>query len=432
MLGDMDMVEFGDDRSPPREDDKAQVSAFQALTRLLSVHDGWRNRFPHQRAFSYPTRPLPQSQSRIDRIYLCDSLLSTSEGWEITTSTLHTDHKLASVQLSNQNSPFLGKGRWSLNLAVLRNKQLATKLRSAVATLHAALGEGHLRSGDKNPQTFYAAFKAEVRDVLREGSKKILPNISLRLAHLQVELDLLLCDPNITSDDTKKLESALLQERILQLQIERKSSLQAATTAHCAVKNETVSKFWVNLNSTKKPRDIFYSMEKPTAARGEDRYERRSDKMAGVARDYHNNLQSTYETHDMPKDVATDHVLNQLPKSLNNRDRSNMKKQFTPLEIRLALYSTATGVAHRMRRQAKHTTMDGTGRPGLSDTLRDNLAFIHGTRLTYGLLKASSRRGGETISRFISRSGKYITGEHGYAIVLCYRERPPRPAPAPV
>lgn len=65
--------------------------------------------------------------------------------------------------------------------------------------------------------------------------------------------------------------------------------------AHYRLEGETVSKYWSLINKGVKARDVIYALGRPGDVDPEtnaQRYETRSDKMAELTRDYHNDLQS--------------------------------------------------------------------------------------------------------------------------------------------
>ena len=123
ILGDFNLVEDSIDRLPCHSDDPLAVAALGNLKANLNLVDGWRRTYPDQREYSHQHIPNT-SQGRIDRIYITNDLLESTEEWTIHPSTIETDHWIASAKISSPEAPLIGKGRWQIPLYLLENEEI--------------------------------------------------------------------------------------------------------------------------------------------------------------------------------------------------------------------------------------------------------------------------------------------------------------------
>ena len=113
--------------------------------------------------------------------------------------------------------------------------------------------------------------------------------MEIKIQSLKHGLATLLGNPDLENEG-KLAELAIVEEQIATLEIQRHRNARMASAAHDRLKGETISKYWSQINKSRQPRDVIYSLEKP----GSDPpiSVTRSDKMARLARDYHHNLLS--------------------------------------------------------------------------------------------------------------------------------------------
>ncbi|KAJ3978489.1 Endonuclease/exonuclease/phosphatase, partial [Lentinula detonsa] len=113
LLGDCNMVEAGIiDWLPAHDDPEDACEALDNLKMRLHIRDGWRTTFPDTKSFTY-MQSATGVQSRIDQIYMSDVMLETAREWRITESGIpNADHSLISVQITSEEAPWIGKGRW--------------------------------------------------------------------------------------------------------------------------------------------------------------------------------------------------------------------------------------------------------------------------------------------------------------------------------
>lgn len=114
MAGDFNMVEDVQDRAPSREDPVEATEALDNLKQTLYLRNSWRDAFPTKRLFTY-IQDVTASMSRIDRIYMTDTITISIKNWSILpTSISGMDNQLMTVQISHTDAPAMGKGRWTL------------------------------------------------------------------------------------------------------------------------------------------------------------------------------------------------------------------------------------------------------------------------------------------------------------------------------
>ena len=106
---------------------------------------------------------MTQARSRIDRIYATMPVLKHSRNWKIDEPVVNTDHDLISVEFSNPGAPYIGKGRWSPPLYLLKDRKVIQHCeqvgRKALKKMEAALSPNRGRSEENNPQVIFAAYK---------------------------------------------------------------------------------------------------------------------------------------------------------------------------------------------------------------------------------------------------------------------------------
>ena len=260
-------------------------------------------------------------QSRIDRIYATAKIIKTAVDWEVTTTALNTDHKIVSVKVMDQKAPYIGRGRWTMPLHMLKYTALIKEIQILGAELEQKIDSGQQRTSVVNPQVHFQSFKNEIAKITRAKAKVEVPKMNLQIQHLQKEREDLLKGQTTDTVETQ-LSLGLLEERIAQLETQRYKKARTATAAHDRLQGETISKYWSEVNKSKAQRDIIYALEKPNT--NPVKYETKSKNMAELARDYHNNLLSAglVTPADERETVISEVLASTLPKdTLPNTDK---------------------------------------------------------------------------------------------------------------
>ncbi|KAF5367782.1 hypothetical protein D9615_010499 [Tricholomella constricta] len=236
-----------------------------------------------------PCRRL-ETDEPINPIYVKEDLLRYTHQWEIAQTGLSTDHKLVSVRLINPIAPYIGKGRYAISNALLLHKKLFSQILELGRDFQTKLSEleNKPRDHENNPQREHKIFKDKVVTAVRKYAKTVIPKLQKNIESLGKDMQELLDDTNI-SDEDKRTTAALIDERIAQLEKIRHNRARDNLATKCRLENETNSKFWYQLNKTKKLRDTIVALTKPSTNPPE--LARKSSEMANIAKCYHESLQ---------------------------------------------------------------------------------------------------------------------------------------------
>jgi hypothetical protein len=160
-------VEDALDRLPSHTDPPSAVSKLDSFRARLHLQDGWRTSNPTDRGFSF----LQQStgvQSRIDRIYASTEIINHATEWNIERTAVSTDHKMVSTCVTNPVSPYIGRGRWTMPLFLLKNKELCQEIQDMGIKLEEKVNNITDRSANVNTQLLFKAFKDEIIEKARD------------------------------------------------------------------------------------------------------------------------------------------------------------------------------------------------------------------------------------------------------------------------
>ncbi|KAF8178318.1 Endonuclease/exonuclease/phosphatase, partial [Mycena galopus ATCC 62051] len=294
MGGDFNLVEDAIDRLPMSEDDYPQVAALDDLKRKLNMKDGWRDTYPTTKAYTH-IQLGKGSHGRIDRIYVTPKVLATAREWKIETVAVVSDHKMVSVQVASENAPDVAKGRWAIPKNLVRDRTLAKFINERGRDAISQADTMGPRTEEHNVQTIYASFKRESLEMARHREKSAVPKIELKLRELEVTLGKAENDTGMPEDDRAKAVTEI-SAKIANLERERHLKIRSTVATKNRLEGETICAHWCQSNKVAKPRDMIYALRKP-AEPGADantpaQYEKNSQKMAEMARDYHEKLQN--------------------------------------------------------------------------------------------------------------------------------------------
>ncbi|KAF8868734.1 hypothetical protein BD779DRAFT_1480901 [Infundibulicybe gibba] len=155
MLGDFNIVEESLDRLPPHPDQADQTDALQNL------------------------KP----------IYVSNAILDVSCDWKIQSAPLNTDHRMISVKVLDPEAPYVGKGRWTIPLFILKDR----KIMDTIKNLGIALNENiertrHNRTNERNAQMLFDKFKNDVIKITRNHARTTVPKIKKSIEKLEQDL----------------------------------------------------------------------------------------------------------------------------------------------------------------------------------------------------------------------------------------------------
>ncbi|KAI0686121.1 Endonuclease/exonuclease/phosphatase, partial [Cerioporus squamosus] len=248
LLGDFNMVEDAQDRMPPHRD---LQEAVDELKIRLDLVDGWRERAPRKKAFSFFQRATG-SQSRIDRIYLTRELMGQANEWDIRGPGILTDHRLVTVSLANTDTPYVGKGRWAIPHSIVSDTKFLGELHELGMKLQTQLDSMGERSKESNPQIMYAQFKRHLMAAAKLRAKQSVPRIEQRIAALKEDIAARLNGGDVSAEDVKN-DVAIMQERLIELELRRFGRKQLVVAVNDWAQGETVCKYWTKLNATPHP-----------------------------------------------------------------------------------------------------------------------------------------------------------------------------------
>ena len=329
---EIDRLQGGRGADPP--------NAQQALSNLMvetNQTDGWRRRNPKKRGYTY----FGRGESRIDRIYVKEDLYPWCKDWRIEHPGLETDHHLVSVNVTSENMPYLGKGRWMIPIGLLRDKhlkketqKLARKMRDRITDI-----------GDRreNPQVALKTFKNEVVALFRDYQRTNQPKIENRLRSLRKELENKADTPSLTNETIHE-ESLLLSERINALERKQRDGARLLHAARNRLEGETMSKHWTRSAKENTPRDTIRALKNPLLEDGTR--QTRSDKMAELARDYHAQLlRHDRDPQEEPNNERLNEALRTVEARLSQKDSETLKEEINEKEVAEALMKSANDKA---------------------------------------------------------------------------------------
>ena len=335
MLGDFNLVEDSLDRIPCHPDSANAVAALGVLKGNLDLVDGWRRTFPDRREYSHLHTPNA-SQGRIDRIYVTSDLLGPATDWEISSTTVETDHWMVSAKVTTPEAPEIGRGRWQIPTYLLDNDGILESINTLGKRAQDEMERARFRrSQAENPQTIFARLKFAVREMCRTHAKRIHPTITNKIEKLKGKLNAINNDPLLPEDD-KMLDSLIVRTEILELErtLFEACRVYAKTKHH--VHGETICKDWVRSNRAKKPRDTIFSLYNPLGADPTPRHDSRG--MAESARDYHDALQRSDRDPNLePDPVGLERVLRNIETRTTPEQKSKLAKHLTWSDVHKAL-----------------------------------------------------------------------------------------------
>ncbi|KAI1792645.1 Endonuclease/exonuclease/phosphatase [Ganoderma leucocontextum] len=287
MAGDFNNIEDAVDRLPIGEPPDGSVAALDELKSSLGlmITDGWRATHPNDRGYTFHRSTGDHvAFSRLDRIYSTEAMFTGARDWKIVESGIKTDHSFVAVQLSSDNTPMMGPGRPVFPLSMLKDKKLAKAMKErgiqAMAELDSMETNGMPRSDENNPQTILQKLKADWLKMGKARERAVVPKLLAEIQQLEAE-------------STHVKQSLALLRQVSELKLKRYKQQQQNTRAKCRLEGDRPTKYWMQLNKEKVPRDGVLSFEREglRTPEGEKVYEKDPGKMADMAREYHDTVQ---------------------------------------------------------------------------------------------------------------------------------------------
>ncbi|KZP06552.1 DNase I-like protein, partial [Athelia psychrophila] len=186
ILGDFNIVEDSIDRLPNRIDNPETVTSLREMRTDMNLLDGWRTTNPTEKNYTHYAKGHG-SHSRLDRIYTTTALNKTATDWTIEQPAIKTDHKMVTVRLTNPEMPYIGRGRWTMQIHIIKNKRFMEGLIEKGIEQQKAETNATGRTETNNSQTRYKSFKDDVIRLARKIAKEDTPKILKRITQLEQE-----------------------------------------------------------------------------------------------------------------------------------------------------------------------------------------------------------------------------------------------------
>ena len=341
LLGDFNCVEANIDRLPLRQNAPAAAKALEEFKSEIGLLDGWRQENPGTLAYTWAD--TSSRRSRLDRIYVNEEILKCSREWLIRKVAFTTDHSLVSVNFSNPGAPYIGKGRWSMPLFLLQDHKVLRKVKELGIKLVEDIKQCESqRTAENNAQVLHAKFKEDVVLFVRQHARTLTPKMDKLIENKEKALHNVLNDDAIDLAE-KQMLSGILDEELQSLEKLRHAKARDRTAARNRLEAETMGKAWCRSGKDQKPRDLLYSLKRPGSNPPE--YEKRSDKMAEIARDYHEKLQDSGEEVSQRRDEEIDNVLACIQINIPEGEKEKLARKIEPEEVRKAIKDLPDGKA---------------------------------------------------------------------------------------
>ncbi|KAF8128324.1 hypothetical protein K438DRAFT_1645470, partial [Mycena galopus ATCC 62051] len=198
------------------------------------------------------------------------------------------------------------------------------------------------RTHDDNPQLILKSMKEDFTGIFRQQEKVAIPKMEKDIREMKDELKKTLNDP-LMGEDERQTEAAAVQEKIDATERIRFQKIRDNTAARNRLDGEsTTTSYWTSSNKSRKPRDPTFSLQIP----GSDPplYETRSDKMAELARNFHEGLQSEGIAPPEEQEEATRESLKNV-KKLSQQHKAKLSQYLTREDVARVIRQLPNGKA---------------------------------------------------------------------------------------
>jgi exonuclease III/polyhydroxyalkanoate synthesis regulator phasin len=349
VLGDFNVTEDPIDRSPARQDDIQAINALRDTWFAWEIQDTWRLAYPKERQYTYRAATAEsQIQSRLDRIYTARRIAPMTFDWKIRPSPVPTDHWLVSVKFAPADAPTIGKGRWTLLTHMLNNEKfldtIAARGSRYLADLN-ALMQNSIDRRTSNPQRLWWDLKEDFGKIAKKIAKEMHHKIDSKIKKLEQDLRAIANSPATDNDKDLRVNEALIASELTYLERKRARHRKEDLSAELAVHGEKLGGVWSAINKEKKPRDLIRRLRVPNTEH--EQYERDSQRMANLTRDYHENLQNAdhLEMNDFKERI--NRLGESIPESqtIEHPHTSKMSRMITQAQVEKALQLAKNGSA---------------------------------------------------------------------------------------
>jgi ribonuclease HI/exonuclease III len=339
LMGDFNFVEQGIDRWPEHPDDNRITETFKRIKKKFKAIDGWRLQNPNTKDFTF-NQQATGSKSRIDRIYMHQQMYPYAVNWDVISSAKISDHDISYVQILRKGLPHMGKGLWALRPDMIEYKPFYEK---AKKVLLQAQEEITKTEENPNPQQIWFETKQKIQQIAvvesRERNnrkRKQMKGLTLLLKNLIEENKQMLIQAQRVETEQKIQR---IKNKIASIEEQRLDAIKEQAEATYAKLGETGSRYWYNLNKTKKPSTIILALKNKKG-----RIEKETRGMVEVATNYHKELQAKPAWSEERK-AATDKLLKKVNERLCHEDKEFIQTTIEKEEIQRALKKASNGKA---------------------------------------------------------------------------------------
>ncbi|KAI1781991.1 Endonuclease/exonuclease/phosphatase [Ganoderma leucocontextum] len=348
MAGDFNNVEDAIDRLPIGEPPDSSIEDLDALKQALGLMlvDGWRETYPMDREYTFHRVADGRATlSRLDRIYIKESMRRDARDWKITESA--SEEPLVSVQLTTANSPSAGPGRPVFPLCLMKDKVLKKEMKKrgleAIKDLD-SLDAGTARTENFNAQVVLHKMKSDMMAMARKRERETIPKLLAEIRMLEQELTRLKKEHPKEGEDRAK-KTAALTRQVSELKLKRTRQLQQNSRARFRKEGEKPTKYWTRLNKECTPREPIPAFECEGQRTPAD-----PAKMADLARNHHSTVQQDDASAKPPgeREVDIAEALNSLDTEVTEEQAEGMAAEITYSDCDLALPPGLDGVQYEV------------------------------------------------------------------------------------
>jgi hypothetical protein len=243
-------------------------------------------------------------KSCLDRIYIANRLTTFTFDWVIAPSPVLTDHWLVAVKYAPKDTPDIGKGRWTLPLHLLQQKEFIEKVIKRGLHLQTDLENTTHSNPEKrrdSPQMLWERFKEDIQEIAKEFLAEIHYKINSCILRLEKDQAALANAPDADSNNDTRTSEAIIASEITHLEEKRAKGRKEKLSTELALHGEKLGGAWSAMNKDRKPRDLIQRLHIPHTTLPQ--YEHNSERMVDLAKMYHNKLQQE----DLPQELE-DHA----------------------------------------------------------------------------------------------------------------------------
>jgi len=119
------------------------------------------------------------------------------------------------MEFSNPGAPYIGKGRWSIPLYLVKHRKVLQLAETLGRDLEKRIEETQAdnRTPDENPQTLFQTFKKALTKEIQNFSRTETPKMDHQIACLKKDLNRILNDPQDSIEEIQA-KAAYIEERI--------------------------------------------------------------------------------------------------------------------------------------------------------------------------------------------------------------------------